>query len=76
MRAWFESQPERHDGKKRVKVQVAFSEAIDGTPETVGEHGVDVDGGRVTSVRPVAGNAPGGAGKPLGGRPECRTRRP
>ena len=62
LRAWFESPPERHDGKKRVKVQVAFSEAIDGTPETVGEHGVDVDGGRVTSVRPVGGDAPGGAG--------------
>ena len=69
LRAWFESPPERHDGKKRVKVQVAFSEAIDGTPETVGEHGVDVDGGRVTSVRPVAGNAPGGAGnRSAGGR--------
>ena len=69
LRAWFESPPERHDGKKRVKVQVAFSEAIDGTPETVGEHGVDVDGGRVTSVRPVGGNAPGGAGnRSAGGR--------
>ena len=69
LRAWFESPPERHDGKKRVTVQVAFSEAIDGTPENVGEHGVDVDGGRVTSVRPVAGNAPGGAGnRSAGGR--------
>ena len=69
LRAWFESPPERHDGKKRVKVQVAFSEPIDGTPETVGEHGVDVEGGRVTSVRPVAGNAPGGAGnRSAGGR--------
>ena len=69
LRAWFESQPERHDGKKRVTVRVAFSEAIDGTPETVGEHGVDVEGGRVTSVRPVAGNAPGGAGnRSAGGR--------
>ena len=69
LRAWFESQPERHDGKKRVTVQVAFSEAIDGTPETVGEHGVDVDGGRVTSVRPVGGDAPGGAGnRSAGGR--------
>ena len=69
LRAWFESQPERHDGKKRLTVQVAFSEAIDGTPETVGEHGVDVDGGRVTSVRPVGGDAPGGAGnRSAGGR--------
>ena len=69
LRAWFESPPERHDGKKRVKVQVAFSEPIDGTPETVGQHGVDVEGGRVTSVRPVGGNAPGGAGtRSAGGR--------
>ena len=69
LRAWFESPPERHDGKKRVKVQVAFSEPIDGTPETVGEHGVDVEGGRVTSVRPVGGDAPGGAGnRSAGGR--------
>ena len=62
LRAWFESPPERHDGKKRVTVQVAFSEPIDGTPENVGQHGVDVEGGRVTSVRPVGGDAPGGAG--------------
>ena len=69
LRAWFESPPERHDGKKRVKVQVAFSEPIDGTPENVGQHGVDVEGGRVTSVRPVGGNAPGGAGNhSVGGR--------
>ena len=69
LRAWFESPPERHDGKKRVTVQVAFSEPIDGTPENVGEHGVDVEGGRVTSVRPVGGNAPGGAGtRSAGGR--------
>ena len=69
LRAWFESPPERHDGKKRVKVQVAFSEPIDGTPENVGEHGVDVEGGRVTSVRPVGGDAPGGAGnRSAGGR--------
>ena len=59
LRAWFESPPERHDGKKRVKVQVAFSEPIDGTPENVGEHGVDVEGGRVTSVRPVGGRNAG-----------------
>ena len=69
LRAWFESPPERHDGKKRVKVRVAFSEAVDGTPENVGEHGVDVEGGRVTSVRPVGGDAPGGAGnRSAGGR--------
>ena len=69
LRAWFESPPERHDGKKRVTVQVAFSEPIDGTPETVGEHGVNVEGGEVTSVRPVGGDAPGGAGnRSAGGR--------
>ena len=54
----FLSPPERHDGKKRIKVRVEFSEA----PENVGADGVEVEGGRVTSVRPVGGNAPGGAG--------------
>ena len=69
LRAWFESPPERHDGKKRFTVQVAFSEPIDESPENVGQHGVDVEGGRVTSVRPVGGNAPGGAGnRSAGGR--------
>ena len=69
LRAWFESPPERHDGKKRVTVQVAFSEPIDGTPENVGEHGVDVEGGEVTSVSPVGGDAPDGAGnRSVGGR--------
>ena len=69
LRAWFESPPERHDGKKRVKVQVAFSEPIDGTPENVGQHGMDVEGGDVTSARKVGGNAPGGAGnRSAGGR--------
>ena len=59
------SPPERHDGTKRIKVRVAFSEA----PENVGADGVEVEGGRVTSVRPVGGNAPGGAGtRSLGGR--------
>ncbi len=56
----FVSPPPRHDGKKRVNVQVAFSEALDETPENVGEHGVEVEGGRVTSVRPVSGQVPGG----------------
>ena len=58
--ARFVSPPERHDGEKRIKVRVAFSEAIDG--RTVGEHGVEVEGGAVTSVSPVGGDAPGGAG--------------
>ena len=56
--ARFVSPPERHDGKKRIKVRVAFSEA----PENVGADGVEVEGGAVTSVSPVGGNAPGGAG--------------
>ena len=56
----FVSPPPRHDGKKRVNVQVAFSEALDETPENVGEHGVEVEGGQVTSVRPVSGQVPGG----------------
>ena len=56
--ARFVSPPERHDGEKRIKVRVAFSEA----PENVGADGVEVEGGAVTSVRPVGGDAPGGAG--------------
>ena len=61
----FVSPPERHDGEKRIKVRVAFSEA----PENVGADGVEVEGGAVTSVSPVGGNAPGGAGtRSVGGR--------
>ena len=56
----FVSPPPRHDGRTRVKVQVAFSEALDETPENVGEHGVKVEGGQVTSVRPVSGQVSGG----------------
>ena len=59
LRAWFASQPAQHDGSKAIKVRVGFSEA----PENVGARGVEVEGGEVTSVRPVGGNAPGGAGK-------------
>ena len=59
LRAWFASPPDQHDGSKAIKVRVAFSEA----PENVGADGVEVEGGEVTSVRPVGGNAPGGAGK-------------
>ena len=63
--ARFVSPPERHDGTNRIKVRVAFSEA----PENVGADGVEVEGGRVTSVSPVGGNAPGGAGnRSAGGR--------
>ena len=60
----FVSPPGRHDGKKRIKVQVAFSEA----PENVGADGVEVEGGAVTSVSPVGGDAPGGAGTRKGTR--------
>ena len=56
----FVSPPPRHDGRTRVNVQVAFSEALDETPENVGEHGVEVEGGQVTSVRPVSGQVPDG----------------
>ena len=62
LRAQFVTPPERHDGKKRVKVRAALSEPVDETPQNVGEHGVDVEGGEVTSARKVGGNAPGGAG--------------
>ena len=55
LRARFVSPPERHDGAKRVRLRVAFSEAIEESPEKVGEHGVRVEGGRVTSVRRVGG---------------------
>ncbi len=60
----FVSPPERHDGEKRIKVRVEFSEA----PENVGADGVEVEGGAVTSVSPVGGNAPGGAGTGSKGR--------
>ena len=61
LRAWFVSPPEQHDGKKRVKVQVEFTETIEESPENVGEHGVQVEGGRVTSVRQVENQPAGGA---------------
>ena len=61
LKARFVSPPEQHDGKKRVKVRVAFSEAIEESPENVGEHGVRVEGGRVTSVRRVDNRPAGGA---------------
>ena len=65
----FVSPPERHDGKKRIKVRVEFSEPVEESPENVGAHGVEVEGGEVTSVSPVGGDAPGGAGtRSVGGR--------
>ena len=59
LKAWFVSPPEQHDGSGQVKVQVAFSEAIKESPENVGKHGVQVEGGRLTSVRQVD-NQPAG----------------
>ena len=68
LKARFVSPPEHHDGSGRVKVRVAFSEAIDESPETVGEHGVKVEGGRVTSVRRVDNQPGGGAAARSAGR--------
>ena len=65
----FVSPPERHDGTNRIKVRVAFSEPVEESPEKVGAHGVEVEGGDVTSVSPVGGDARDGAGtRSLGGR--------
>ena len=69
LRAWFASQPAQHDGSKAIKVRVAFSDAVEESPENVGEHGVAVEGGEVTSVRAVGGSASAGAGtRSAGGR--------
>ena len=68
LRAWFASQPAQHDGSTRIKVRVAFSDAIDESPQNIGEHGVSVDGGEVTSVRPVDGQATGGSAERKGAR--------
>ena len=75
LKARFVSPPERHDGSGRVKVRVAFSEAIEESPENVGEHGVKVEGGRVTSVRQVDNRPGGGAGGAFGGPFGWRTGR-
>ena len=65
----FVSPPERHDGTNRIKVRVAFSEPVEESPENVGAHGVEVEGGEVTSVSPVGGDARDGAGtRSAGGR--------
>ena len=58
----FVSPPERHDGTNRIKLRVAFSEPVEESPQDVGAHGVEVEGGAVTSVSPVGGDAPDGAG--------------
>ena len=65
----FVSPPERHDGTNRIKLRVAFSEPVAESPRNVGAHGVEVEGGAVTSVSPVGGDAPDGAGtRSVGGR--------
>ena len=72
--ARFVSPPERHDGEKRIKVRVEFSEA----PENVGADGVEVEGGAVTSVSPVGGQCAGRRGDPLrwaAATPDSRTGR-
>ena len=67
LRAWVASQPGQHDGSKRIKVRVGFSDAV----ENVGARGVEVEGGEVTSVRAVGGSASAGAGtRSSGGRNE------
>ena len=60
LRGRFVSPPERHDGKKAVDVQVAFSDSVYESEENVGEHGVRVEGGRVTSSKRV-GRQPAGS---------------
>ena len=57
----FVSAPERHDGTNRIRLRVAFSEPVEESPQDVGAHGVEVEGGAVTSVSPVGGDAPDGA---------------
>ena len=64
LRAWFASQPAQHDGSKAIKVRVGFSDAV----ENVGARGVEVEGGEVTSVRPVDGQAAGGSAERKGAR--------
>ncbi|WP_420635569.1 hypothetical protein [Candidatus Palauibacter sp.] len=49
LRGRFVSPPERHDGKKAVEMQVAFTRSVYASEERVGEHGVRVRGGRVIS---------------------------
>ena len=55
--AQFDSAPAQHDGRKRIKVRVAFSEA----PANVDADGVRVEGGRVTSSKRVGGSPQGDA---------------
>ena len=57
----FVSPPAQHDGQKAVEVQVAFSDSVYESEENVGEHGVRVDGGRVTSSKRVGRHPAGSA---------------
>ena len=61
LRGRFVSPPERHDGQKAVDMQVAFTRSVYESEKNVGEHGVRVRGGRVTSSRRV-GRQPAGGG--------------
>ena len=63
LRAWFVSPPQRHDGRKQVEVQVGFSEQIEESPEEVGEHGMRVEGGEVTSAHEVDDREDGPEGR-------------
>ena len=67
--AQFESAPAQHDGRKRIKVRVAFSEA----PANVDADGVRVEGGRVTSSKRVGGSPQGDAQGRSTGRTAPRT---
>ena len=69
LKARFDSAPAQHDGRKRIKVRVAFSEA----PENVDADGVRVEGGRVTSSKRVGGSPQGDAQGRSTGRSAPRT---
>ena len=66
LKGHFLSLPNQHDGSKRVKVTVVFSEPIDETPEGMRNHGVRVEGGQVTAVHREGGQ-PGPGTRSAGG---------
>ena len=43
--------PTQHDGKKRIRARVIFSEAIEASEEEMRAHGVRVEGGAATTAR-------------------------
>ena len=51
--AWFEKVPSGHDGERRFKLRVAFSEGISIGYRTFRDHSVAVKGGRVTGAKRV-----------------------